>query len=90
MATSGSVPVKVLHESEGHTVTVELKTGELYRGQLDSSEDTMNVALSNVVHTGRDGRVTKCVAEGWRERGGGRACGPPAATPIRVALHPAG
>lgn len=57
--TATSVPVKVLHESEGHVVTVELKTGELYRGQLDSSEDTMNVALSSVVHTARDGRVTK-------------------------------
>jgi len=35
MATSGlGVPVKLLHESLGHTVTVELKTGQLYRGKL--------------------------------------------------------
>lgn len=35
MATSGlGVPVKLLHESLGHVITVELKTGQLYRGKL--------------------------------------------------------
>lgn len=35
MATVGlGVPVKLLHESLGHIVTVELKTGQLYRGKL--------------------------------------------------------
>ena len=28
------VPVKLLHEAEGHIVTVEIKTGEVYRGHL--------------------------------------------------------
>ena len=28
------VPVKLLHESLGHVITVELKTGQLYRGKL--------------------------------------------------------
>lgn len=28
------VPVKLLHESLGHIITVELKTGQLYRGKL--------------------------------------------------------
>ena len=28
------VPIKLLHEAEGHIVTIELKTGEVYRGQL--------------------------------------------------------
>lgn len=60
MATStAGVPVQVLHEAEGHNVTVELKNGEMYRGHLDASEDTMNVQLTNVVHTARDGRTTK-------------------------------
>lgn len=36
------VPVKLLHEAEGHTVTIELKTGELYRGKLIEAEDNMN------------------------------------------------
>lgn len=34
MASSLGVPVKLLHESLGHTITVELKTGQLYRGRL--------------------------------------------------------
>lgn len=35
MATSGlGIPVKLLHESLGHIITVELKTGQLYRGKL--------------------------------------------------------
>ena len=34
MASIG-VPIKLLHEGEGHAVVVELKNGELYRGHLD-------------------------------------------------------
>lgn len=35
MTTAGlGVPVKLLHESLGHIITVELKTGQLYRGRL--------------------------------------------------------
>ena len=35
MANQGlGVPVKLLHESLGHIITVELKTGQLYRGKL--------------------------------------------------------
>jgi hypothetical protein len=35
MANTGlGVPVKLLHESLGHIITVELKTGQLYRGKL--------------------------------------------------------
>ena len=35
MSTAGlGVPVKLLHESLGHVITVELKTGQLYRGKL--------------------------------------------------------
>lgn len=44
--TALSVPVKLLKEGEGHMVTVELKTGEVYRGLLVESEDTMNLHLS--------------------------------------------
>ena len=37
MATAASlkgvgIPVKLLHEAEGHVVTVELKNGEILRG----------------------------------------------------------
>ena len=86
------VPIKLLHEGEGHMVraprraaprdpasplaslfvgatrrasarsaqvTIELKNGEIYRGHLDESEETMNCLVTDVVMTARDGRVTK-------------------------------
>ena len=57
------IPIKVLHDAEGHTVTVELKNGEVYRGKLDEAEDNMNVHLSNCTKTMKDGQVemlSKC------------------------------
>ena len=60
-AASLGVPVLLLREAEGHAITIELKSGELYRGTLGAAESTMNVQLQGVIHTGRDGRVTKCV-----------------------------
>lgn len=33
MSTIG-VPIKLLHEAQGHIITLELKTGQLYRGKL--------------------------------------------------------
>ena len=56
---SVGIPVKLLHEAEGHVVTVELKTGEMYRGQLHMAEDNWNCQLKDVSATGRDGRVTQ-------------------------------
>ena len=40
------VPVKVLHEAEGHIVTVEASTGETYRGILIEAEDNMNLQVT--------------------------------------------
>lgn len=34
MTSTLGVPVKLLHEALGHIITVELKTGQLYRGKL--------------------------------------------------------
>jgi small nuclear ribonucleoprotein D3 len=69
------VPVKLLHESLGHVVTVELKTGQLYRGKLAEgmysramaipfvdaipAEDNLNISLKEITVTGRDGRVSQ-------------------------------
>jgi len=50
------VPIKLLHEAENHVVTVELKSGELYRGYLMEAEDTMNMRLDDVFVTKRDGK----------------------------------
>ncbi|KAI0084873.1 hypothetical protein BDY19DRAFT_471038 [Irpex rosettiformis] len=60
MAQSGlGVPVKLLHESYGHVITVELKTGQLYRGKLAEAEDNLNISLRDITVTGRDGRVSQ-------------------------------
>lgn len=40
------VPIKVLHEAEGHIVTCETNTGEVYRGKLIEAEDNMNCQAS--------------------------------------------
>ncbi len=69
-ADSVSVPVKLLHEAEGHPIIVEIKSGDLYRGHLDASEDSMNVHLSSVIHTARNGQIKKCVRESWCGRAG--------------------
>ncbi|CAN0078669.1 unnamed protein product, partial [Ascophyllum nodosum] len=53
------VPIKLLHEGEGHGVTVEMKNGEIYRGHLNEAEDTMNCFMTGVTMTARDGRVSK-------------------------------
>jgi len=53
------VPIKVLHEAEGHIVTCETITGEVYRGKLIEAEDNMNCQINNVTVTYRDGRVSQ-------------------------------
>ncbi|PPQ67259.1 hypothetical protein CVT25_005843 [Psilocybe cyanescens] len=60
MANAGlGVPIKLLHESLGHVITVELKTGQLYRGKLAEAEDNLNISLKDITVTGRDGRVSQ-------------------------------
>ncbi|EAA00211.2 small nuclear ribonucleoprotein Sm D3 [Anopheles maculipalpis] len=51
------VPIKVLHEAEGHVVTCETITGEVYRGKLIEAEDNMNCQMTQITVTYRDGRV---------------------------------
>lgn len=50
------VPVKLLHESIDSVVTIELKTGELYRGYLIEAEDNMNCRLDSCQLTAKDGK----------------------------------
>ncbi|KAI0316447.1 hypothetical protein OF83DRAFT_1126672 [Amylostereum chailletii] len=59
MSSGLGVPVKLLHESLGHVITVELKTGQLYRGKLAEAEDNLNISLKDITVTGRDGRVSQ-------------------------------
>lgn len=59
MAAQAGVPIKLLHEGEGHVVTIELKNGEIYRGLLQEAEDTMNCQLKDVTMTAKNGRTQK-------------------------------
>lgn len=52
------IPVKLLHEAEGHILTIELRTGETYRGELHEAEDNWNCQLRNVTSTAKDGRIS--------------------------------
>lgn len=56
---SVGVPINLLHEGEGNTVSIELTNGEKYRGHLVSAEDNMNCNLSGVIKIGRDGKRSK-------------------------------
>lgn len=53
------VPIKVLHEAEGHIVTLETTIGELFRGKLVEAEDNMNCLLAGITVTYRDGRTAQ-------------------------------
>lgn len=53
------VPIKLLYEAEGMKVTAEMKNGEIYRGLLLSAEDTMNMTLSDVLRTAKNGQISK-------------------------------
>ena len=53
------IPIKLLHEAEGHIITLETVVGEVYRGKLLEAEDNMNCQMINVTVTARDGRVTQ-------------------------------
>ncbi len=45
------MPVKLLQEAEGHVVTMELKNGDVYCGNLVESEDNWNCQLESVIAT---------------------------------------
>lgn len=45
---SVGVPVKLFHEAENHIITIEVKTGELYRGYLTEAEVKNFYNFSNI------------------------------------------
>ena len=55
MATALGVPLKILHDAAGAVVSVELSTGDTYKGKLVNVEDNMNIELQDVVHTNKKG-----------------------------------
>lgn len=54
-----SVPIALLLEGINHTVTVEMKNGESYKGELKEAELNMNIQMSSVQHTARNGQKRK-------------------------------
>ena len=59
MSKTLGIPLSLLHEGEGHTITLELKNGEVYKGHLVESEESMNCQLRQVTLTQRDGQVSR-------------------------------
>ncbi|XP_027180144.1 small nuclear ribonucleoprotein SmD3b-like [Coffea eugenioides] len=59
MSRSLGIPVKLLHETTGHIMTAELKSGELYRGSMVECEDNWNCQLENITFTTKDGKVSQ-------------------------------
>merc|ERR1711973_956835 len=55
------IPIKVLHEAEGHVVTCESSTGEVYRGKLVEAEEHMNLQMQDVTATYRNGSTAQLV-----------------------------
>jgi len=56
--SSIGVPIKILHEAQGMIISVELKTGHLYRGKLSTLEDTLNLHLTSATCTSPSGQLT--------------------------------
>uniref|UniRef100_A0A7S1LA59 Small nuclear ribonucleoprotein Sm D3 n=1 Tax=Neobodo designis TaxID=312471 RepID=A0A7S1LA59_NEODS len=55
MATS--IPIRLVHESKGEVVSVELDNGETYKGRLSSADANMNLELTAVTVTDKKGRA---------------------------------
>lgn len=56
---SSGIPVKLLHEAQGHVVSLELANGDTYRGKLLDNEDNMNLSLYDVnITKGRTGHTS--------------------------------
>ncbi|KAI4736823.1 hypothetical protein E4T50_12677 [Aureobasidium sp. EXF-12298] len=58
MTSTIGIPIKLLNEATGHIVTVEITSGNVYRGKLLEAEDNMNCQLRDITVTARDGRVS--------------------------------
>ncbi|KAF1921324.1 Sm-like ribonucleoprotein [Ophiobolus disseminans] len=58
MTSTIGIPIKLLNEAAGHIITIEITSGEVYRGKLLEAEDNMNVQLKDITVTARDGRVS--------------------------------
>ncbi|KAI9820947.1 MAG: small nuclear ribonucleoprotein Sm D3 [Thelocarpon impressellum] len=74
MTSTIGIPIKLLNEAQGHVITLEITSGQVFRGKLLEgmcpsspappaaltcpAEDNMNVQLKDITVTARDGRVS--------------------------------
>lgn len=62
------IPTVLLYEAEGLVISVEAKSGVLYRGLLDSTDDFMNLKMKNVRRsdpsTGEDSKMEQVYIRG--------------------------
>ncbi|ORC93795.1 small nuclear ribonucleoprotein SmD3 [Trypanosoma theileri] len=54
-----SIPLKVLFDAIGTTITLEVSNGELYTGTLSEIQDNMNVLLTSAKKTTKSGRTVE-------------------------------
>nr|AGE96001.1 small nuclear ribonucleoprotein d3 [Encephalitozoon cuniculi] len=54
-----TVPLKLLHESQGFIVTVETSSGDMYRGRVREVDDYMNLVLDDVVVTSNNSSLSR-------------------------------
>lgn len=59
IATDIGVPIKILHESEGHIIKIETIIKDIIEGKLEKAEDNMNCHISTVTITKKNGDVSK-------------------------------
>ncbi len=63
MSVTGSggvgIPIVLLYEGEGHTISVETKDGVVFYGLLREANDDMNLFMVNVKRTDVDGTCTR-------------------------------
>lgn len=58
-ATDIGVPIKILHESEGHNIKLETILKDIIEGKLEQAEDNMSCHMSTVTLTKKNGIVSK-------------------------------
>lgn len=58
-ATDIGVPIKILHESEGHIIKLETIIKDIIEGKLEQAEDNMNCHMSTVTIKKKNGDVRK-------------------------------
>ena len=53
-----SVPVKLLHEAEGHTITIEMVSGEVYRGKEYTKYAFSHSLIKHYTHESHANEIT--------------------------------